>query len=292
MKNKSRIIFFIVGILLILSSISKAEENDFISINTTQEMQNLFQKSNYKNYILDKDQTYPTILIKNFPTDFGQTITKEEQQKLFFMTLIPLIRKVNEEILNEKKIIYYLEHKLSENTLDSTDEIIIEDLAVKYDISTKMQGYRRYAILLKQLKLRANVIPPSLLLSMAAINTNWGKGKFLAPSNNLYRELNWYTNEGLKPEDETEDTSYRIKIYPSLYASIKDYALKLNSNVDYTEFRNMRKVQEENNQQISGRFLIPYLIFANDIPNYAGLLDYTITYHNLDTIDKIATKRP
>ena len=155
-----------------------------------------------------------------------------------------------------------------------------------------MQGYRRYAILLKQLKLRANVIPPSLLLSMAAINTNWGKGKFLAPSNNLYRELNWYTNEGLKPEDETEDTSYRIKIYPSLYASIKDYALKLNSNVDYTEFRNMRKVQEENNQQISGRFLIPYLIFANDIPNYAGLLDYTITYHNLDTVDKIATKRP
>ena len=58
MKNKSRIIFFIVGILLILSSISKAEENDFISINTTQEMQNLFQ--NIRNF--EKVENFKTIV--------------------------------------------------------------------------------------------------------------------------------------------------------------------------------------------------------------------------------------
>ena len=71
-----------------------------------------------------------------------------------------------------------------------------------------------------------------------------------------------------------------------------DFALKLNSSIDYQEFRNARRNLRQRNQTLSGRFLSPYLIFASALPNFAGLLDYTITFYRLEDIDRYAHFTP
>lgn len=258
MKNKALVKLFFLAAAAFWPAIVQAET--FIKADNTAQIEKIFQKQNYKTYLLPSGENFPQIFIQNIPEKFGADLPEKQRQNLFFRILAPLALKVNAELEKERKVVIYLQHKFAEDSLDTADEAIIEKLALKYDASTPMQGHRRYAILLKQLKLRINAVPPSLFLAIAAINTNWGQAKFLPPSNNLYRELNWYSDEGLKPEDEKEDDSYRIRIYPSLYTAMADYALKLNSNVDYQEFREMRQMLLDKNQQPNGKFLAPYLI--------------------------------
>ncbi len=290
MKNKALIKLFFLAAAAFWPAVVQAET--FIKTDNTAQIEKIFQKQNYKTYLLPSGENFPQIFIQNIPEKFGADLPEKQKQDLFFRILAPLALKVNAELEKERKVVIYLQHKFAEDSLDAADEAIIEKLALKYDVSTPMQGHRRYAILLKQLKLRINAVPPSLFLAIAAINTNWGQAKFLPLSNNLYRELNWYSDEGLKPEDEKEDDSYRIRIYPSLYTAMADYALKLNSNVDYQEFREMRQMLLDKNQQPNGKFLAPYLIFASDLPNFAGLLDYTITFSQLDQLDRNAALAP
>ncbi len=54
----------------------------------------------------------------------------------------------------------------------------------------------------------------------------------------------------------------------------------------------MRQMLLDKNQQPNGKFLAPYLIFASDLPNFAGLLDYTITFSQLDQLDRNAALAP
>lgn len=287
MKNKHLAIIYICLLAVFSASLSAARQTEnFIKISDTAQLSKLFAEQDYTDYLLPPENLFPRIFINNLPPQFAAQTSERERNRLFLMSLAPLALKINEELADEKQIITYLRHKFSQNDLDNEDEAILEDFAKKYDIATPMRGYRRYAIILKQLELRVDVIPPSLYLAIAAIDTNWGQASFLPQTNNLYRELNWYTDEGLKPAEETEDDTYRIRIYPSLYAAMKEYALKLNSSVDYMEFRQMRKRLQTKKQPLSGKFLAPYLIFASDLPNFAGLLDYTITFYNLDQLDQ------
>lgn len=100
-----------------------------------------------------------------------------------------------------------------------------------------MKGRRRYDILLKRLELKVDIVPPSLLMAAAAIESDWGTNRIVREGNSLYKELAWYTDKGLKPQDDRQDQSYRYKTFPSLYDSMKSYALRLNSSVNYEQMR-------------------------------------------------------
>lgn len=286
MKNK---LLCILAFLFLLpdNPAYGTEQPVFTTVSTPQKLNEIFARSGYNNYLPDKNHLYPRIFIKSFPEGFAK-LPSDGRSKLFFMALAPLALKINEQLQNERQVVIYLKHKFAEDKLDKTDEEIIEKLAAKYDIFTRMKGHRQYAVLLKQLELKIDIIPPSVFLAAAAISTDYGKAPFLAQSDNLYKELVWYSKKGLKPGDEKEDDSYRLRIFPSLYAAMQSYTLKLNSSVDFAEFRDARKRLRISKQTISGRFLAPYLLFDTDIPNYAGLLDYTITFYNLQNLDKEA----
>ena len=286
MKLKTLILHFLILVFFLHPSFCRGTEIPAHSTST--KIEQIFKQSDYDNYLLPPEYRYPPLFVSSWPQDFNDIKSPQQQHKFFLMILLPLALDINRSLSQERQVIIYLDHKRRTDSLDSSDKQIIEDLSAKYDFFTRLPPPLRYESQLKELLLRVDSIPPSIFLAAAAINTNWGEAKFLAPSNNLYRELLWYTDEGLKPQDETQDNSYRIKIYPSLHASMQDYALKLNSSVNYTEFREARANLRYRDQYLDGRFLAPYLIFDSALPNYAGLLDYTITFYRLNELDKHA----
>ena len=251
-------------------------------------IERIFKQHGYTNYLLPPEYNYPELFVQTFPTDFSTIKSENQRHKFFLMILLPLALETNRKIEIERRVITYLEHKHLSGKLDTSDSEIIENLGRKYDIFTRLPPPGRTERILTELKTKVDIIPPSVLLASAAINTGWGEAGFLEKSNNLYKELVWNTNEGLKPTEETKDDSYRIKIYPSLAASMEAYALKLNSSVDYQEFRDARQNLRYRNSTVDGRFLAPYLILASPLPNFAGLLDYTITFYRLNELDKYA----
>ena len=210
MKLKTLILHFLISVFFLHPSFCRGTEIPAHSTST--KIEQIFKQSDYDNYLLPPEYRYPPLFVSSWPQDFNDIKSPQQRHKFFLMILLPLALDINRSLSQERQVIIYLDHKRRTDSLDSSDKQIIEDLSAKYDFFTRLPPPLRYESQLKELLLRVDSIPPSIFLAAAAINTNWGEAKFLAPSNNLYRELLWYTDEGLKPQDETQDNSYRIKI--------------------------------------------------------------------------------
>lgn len=250
------------------------------------ELQKLYTESGYDEYIPLETHKVPAIFLKNFPEDYDRIKDDNLRNGLFIRILSPLALKVNEAILAERAQLEKIITDFDKNAeLSPAQTQWVEQAAKKYDVFTRLKGYRRYKLLLGELRYRIDALPPSVLIAVSAIETNWGQSRIVKEGRSLYKELVWYSDEGLKPEGETEDPNYRIKIFPSLYDSMYSFALKINSNVNFEDFRSFRKEQRYRRQLLDGRSTAYTFFLLSPLPNYIGLLDYTITFYELVTID-------
>ena len=287
-KNK-RFIFILFLFLSLAPTILNAQEIilDKISI---AELEKIYQFYNYtgeKGYLRIPEYTYPPIYLKSFPTDYTSVQDEKKRNALFIKILTPLAMKINEEIQKERTQIEQIATNFrQEKDLSKQESLLLEDKAKKYDIFTRLQGYQRNRYLIKELLKRVDNIPPSFLIAAAAMETNWGTSRIVKEGNALYKQLTWYTNQGLKPQGEDEDNSYRIATYPDLYTSMQNFALKLNSSVSFEHLRGYRQKIRYFNSQLSGTTFAHTLLWNSPLQNYAGILEYTIAYYELNVIDK------
>lgn len=253
----------------------------------TEDLEVIYQIYQYNDYIYMPDWVYPPIFLKNLPVDLHKMTDTTKRNKIFLQILGPLALKLSDEIREERVKILELQMALEDGKdLTKEQEEYIEAEAKKYDIFTRLKGYRRYELLLKKLVLKVDVVPPSLLMAAAAIESDWGTSRPAREANSLYKELVWYGEEGLDPKDEKEDQSYKYKIFPSLYESMKAYALKINSNVNYEQMRFQRAEIRRHDKPVLGRSIAHTMIFDSALKNFAGILDYTITFYELTNFDE------
>lgn len=252
----------------------------------TDELNKMFEELYYDEYIDLPDEEYPRIFVKNIPSDFASIKSETERNRLFMKILIPIVLKVNDEVLEEREIVDALLYDFEENKdFDEADVYYIEQLAKKYDVTTPFKDTRRYMKLIAELVKKVDAVPPSLLVAAAAIYTNWGTSRIALQANNLYKTKVWFEEPGLEPLEDKAD-GYKYKIYPSLEASVRDYVLKLNSNVNYESFRGARLVSRKRGSVLYGKRMDWAVILDSNLHNFGGLLDYTLTYYKLYHIDR------
>lgn len=290
MKNRTlKAFIFILFSFCPLFSTAKADELWLKDI-PAEQLRKIYAQSGYegvKGYLMLPSRQYPPIFLKNFPADYGDITDESERNALFIKILAPLALKLNQELLSERQIILDIENRFKQNPdLSPQDIKILEDKAAKYDIFTRLKSTERYAHLLAELLNRIDRIPPSIMITAAALETNWGASRIVKQANSLYKMLVWHTDDGLKPIGETGDDSYRIKIYPDIYASMQDFALQINSHKAFAALRNFRRERRERTSNISGLLLAPYTYGYSPLKNYAGIFDYTLAYYELLEIDK------
>lgn len=289
MKQMNKILQF-TFLLLLLSFPVKAQDLWLKDI-TVEQLEALYKEVNYnsdiKDYLLLDDRKYPRIFLKNFPIDYEKITDEEKRNNLFLKIMIPLALKLNEDLVIERKKLLAIQETFEkEKKLSSKNIKQLEKLAEKYDAFTRLKDNDRYSYLIYLLSDKIDRIPPSIIITAAAIETNWGASRIVKEGNSLYKILEWHTTKGLKPIGETEDNSYRIKIYPDLYSSIQDYALRINSAPSFNKLRNFRREFREMNNNLVGHLLAPYTYGASNLENYPGLFDYTLAYYELLEIDK------
>ena len=256
----------------------------------TEQLEKIFDFYNYgeeKGYLQAKTYNYPPIFCKYFPVDFNEITDEKRRNALFVKILAPLTIKLNNEIMEERKEILAVNDVFKKNKeLSVEQEKFLEDKAKKYDIFTRLKGYQRTKYILSELLIKVHIIPPSILITAAALETNFGSSRIVKEGNSLYKQLAWHTDEGLKPIGETEDDSYRIKTYSDIYSSMQEFALKLNSGMQYYNFREYRDTILWRRTPLLGSILAPYMVWNSPLKNYAGLFDYTLAYYELNIIDK------
>ena len=66
---------------------------------------------------------------------------------------------------------------------------------------------------------------------------------------------------------------------------MKSYALKINSDINFEYMRFLRSEYRWREQPVLGRTMAHTMLFASPLKNYAGLLDYTITFYEQNNFD-------
>lgn len=260
---------------------------DGVSVADLQEIYKQYGYEGMRGYLNLDTYKYPEIYLKSFPRDFVSIKDENERNVLFIKILTPLALRLNNEILQERQDVISIRNKFKENSnISKKDIAVIEEKAKKYDIFSRLKGTERFSYLIDELLKRIDKIPPSIIITAAAIDTNWGSSRVVSEGNSLYKIYDWHTDKGLKPIGETEDDSYRIRVYKDIYSSIKDFALKINSHPVFASMRNMRYEYRGITSVILGNNLAPYAYGNSALNNYAGMFDYTLVYYELQEIDK------
>jgi len=192
--------------------------------------------------------------------EFDKIEDVQEMKKTFFNYLLPEINKKNNEIqLIRKKVI---EKDLSKEELTK--------LYKKYRINEDSE----IAALLEKI----DIIPPSLVLSQAALESNWGRSRFAKFYHNYFGLWCFERGCGVIPKKRDKGDTHEVAKFSSPEKAIDFYFLSINRNKSYEVLRKIRQDKRSKSQSITG------LSLSEGLTNYAE-----IGYEYVDRIRRVIT---
>ncbi|NOX24862.1 MAG: glucosaminidase [Deltaproteobacteria bacterium] len=224
----------------------------------------------------------PPILLASFPADLKQ-IDVELKKKTFVRALLPAVLIARTEVLRERQELLAVINEIGELAglkfapgrpgwqagISTAQVLFINNLCRKYRSEEAVE-----------LLTRVNVLPTSLMLAQAAIESSWGSSRFAIQANNLFGMWTW-GERGMIPARRAAGKSHKIAIYNSIIDSVRSYLLTINRLGAYSELRDIR-----NHTMNSGAI-------AEGLVNYSGRKEYYVLslkklmkHNNLVDFDK------
>ena len=216
------------------------------------------------------------VFVKRIPADHLDLATPAQKESFIKMTL-PLILAANEEIGMRRAAI--------KRAASANDRGALEKWAQLYRVDVGKQSTQD---LRDDILLRADVIPVSLALAQAAVESGWGTSRFAVQGNALFGQWAWKESAGLKPLQASNDRAV-VRSFPNLFGSVRAYMHNLNTHSSYGDLRRQRARLADRDERGKGYAL------AGNLDRYAEIgMEYV---HKLRTIirvndlDKYATAK-
>ncbi len=212
-----------------------------------------------------------------FPEDYYKMRATIKKQNYFFDYLYPHIVNANKNILKEREFI--LSVKENKNLDKNSKEYgRLTQIAKKYSVKDPLD----FPKLLK----KVDIVPPSMALAQAAVESGWGTSRFAKLGNNLFGHWT-YGKKGIVPLRRDPGAKHLIRIFSSFEESISAYMLNLNRTKAYYSFRNKRTQLEKENNKHSGLILSQTMINYSQIrEKYLRILKNVIKKNSLQKYDE------
>ena len=192
--------------------------------------------------------------------EFDKIEDVQEMKKTFFNYLLPEINKKNNEIqLLRKRVI--------------EKDLSIEELTKLYKKYRIDEGSEIGALLEK-----IDIIPPSLVLSQAALESNWGRSRFAKFYHNYFGLWCFKKGCGVIPKKRDKGDTHEVAKFSSPEKAVDYYFLSINRNKSYGVLRKIRQNKRSKGQSITG------LSLSEGLTNYAE-----IGYEYVDRIRRVIT---
>ncbi|MFK5881769.1 MAG: glucosaminidase domain-containing protein [Sulfurospirillum sp.] len=219
-----------------------------------------------------------------FPYYYYDIKNTHRQKKAFINILLPMIKRANKNIEKERDFIKYFFENAGKNSFRELDEISLAKLIHLF------KKYKIKNLFDKDEYLRKiDAVPASLAIAQAAVESAWGKSRFVLEANNIFGHWT-YSGKGLVPIDRAEGKTHTLRIFKTLQASVNAYVLNLNSNAAYKMFRKLRENAHKNKMIFNGLMASKAMInYSQRKEKYVKLLDAIITSNNLLYYDYKAT---
>ena len=273
---KSSLLLFFFGFLL-NSSLNAGEFHNWVDLNK------YYKKNNFIPEILTQENIGHLPIISELPDDFSEIQDVPTKKKLFYLVTLPLIYNTNTSIMQERRMVINIEKKFARKELNKneTDEIIRLSKKYKLDyseINTK---------LFRKLKQRINIIPVSLALGQAIIESGWGQSRFATEGNALYGQWTTSEDKGIIPQDRDEDKTHAVLKFKNLSESVEAYMFNINTHQAYYNFRVIRRIDERIKYTDPISMKVKYLAAYAEIGDkYVDKLELMIASNNLQEFDR------
>ena len=273
---KPSLLVFFFGFLL-NSSLNAGEFHNWVDLNK------YYKKNNFIPEILTQENIGHLPIISELPDDFSEIQDVPTKKKLFYLVTLPLIYNANASIMQERRMVINIEKKFARKDLNKneTDEIIRLSKKYKLDyseINTK---------LFRKLKQRINIIPVSLALGQAIIESGWGQSRFATEGNALYGQWTTSEDKGIIPQDRDEDKTHAVLKFKNLSESVEAYMFNINTHQAYYNFRVIRRIDERIKYTDPISMKVKYLAAYAEIGDkYVDKLELIIASNNLQEFDR------
>ncbi|ADH85664.1 glucosaminidase domain-containing protein [Desulfurivibrio alkaliphilus] len=206
---------------------------------------------------LNPKESMPPLVFTSFPVDMGE-LQVSARKRLFLHILAPTAMVALAEVAEERaellrvigRMDFYdctLEKLLHEEVCHQQDCGLTAEEAEFLQLLAAKYRTERLDVLLS----RVNVLPLSLVLAQAAMESAWGASRFVQEGNNIFGVWTW-GGEGMIPANRASGMSHRVAIYDTLLDSVRAYVLMLNRVPAYRTLREIRRESMDSLALVNG----------------------------------------
>lgn len=166
-----------------------------------------------------------------------------ERKLLFVRSVLPYVLVANDRVRREREALDLVCRRYREGIPPSEPESEwVLGLANRYrDGESAARRLREETgVFLQELLERVDVVPPSLALSQAAIESGWGRSRFSREGNALFGQWNFSRRAGMTPRNRPERATYSVARFETIGHAVDAYLRNLNTHRAYADFRSRR----------------------------------------------------
>ena len=276
-KSGGSSISFTVQDKSMLDYLSDQSKVDYIG--DAEEMIGIFEKYNFSVESFLNDQSSNLIIFSSWPSDFLKIKSVSERKKLFINTLLPIIFVENRKILEDRK-------RILDWWNQSGGEVVsrefwpnwLFELSEKYNYTESSLG---------NLLIRVDMVPFSLTLSQAAIESGWGTSRYMNEGNAIFGQYTYDGKSGIRPKERAIGKKFFVKKFTTLSESVRSYLKNINTHLAYEDFRQERRKLRMNGESLSGNILADFLKnYSERNQAYVNDLKLLIESNNFMKFDK------
>jgi len=226
----------------------------------------------------------PPVLIRAFPADIA-AMGVEEKKRAFIHSLLPVVMVAMDEVRGERRellaVLDRLGDRVADVYFDPADPVWRENVtgAQERFILALCAKYRTRSA--AELLRRVDVLPASLVIAQAAMESSWGGSRFASQANNLFGMWTW-GDKGLVPNRRDPGKTHKIAVYDSILDSVRAYLLTINRVPAYARLRDIRTRTHDPLRLSEG--LVHY---SEKGEFYVADIKKIIRYNNLTGYDKL-----
>lgn len=186
--------------------------------------------------------------------DFAAYEDVTEKKAAFFDFLAPHVRAANDAILADRARLDKIRAKLEPGEEPGwRDRRWVHRQLEAYDFDPveKITGET-----LRQLAQRMDIVPVSMVLAQAAVESAWGTSRFAREGNNLFGMRTYEPGTGIVPKRRPAGATWEVAAYDSVTVGIAAYVHNLNTHDPYLGLRRTRAGLRSRDQTITGPALV------------------------------------
>lgn len=219
--------------------------------------------------VREGDALVPRLLIERLPPSLRDLEAGELRKRLFIKAMLPALLAENESVLaHRERLVELFTVRRVTGWLRESERLWLERIAETYGVSPEDES---------ELLRRVDVVPPSLALAQAALESGWGTSAGAQKAHSMFGHMSF-------PADPGRSAVRRFDTMPDAVAA---YVHNLNTHRAYAAFRETRARQRAQNLPADGHALAGALLrYSERGDSYVRDVRALIRTNRLDDFDR------